>query len=78
MSDPVPFAYADFDLDLDVDIRDERVFAACMTRPRPGQTSPECEHLDADLDGDVDLRDFTRLQNCMSGEDAAAGDNCGR
>ncbi len=78
VSDPVPFAYADFDLDLHVDTRDQRVFVACATRPRPGQVSPECEHLDADFDGDVDLMEFARLQDCMSGGISLAGENCGR
>lgn len=78
VSEPVPFAYADFDLDLDVDGQDQVGFTACMTHPRPFQVSPDCDHLDADFDGDVDLHDFVRLQNCLSGANNAAADNCGR
>jgi len=77
VSDPIPFAYADFDLDYDVDNADARTFTACVTSPVPGFVTPNCTHIDADEDETVDLRDFAIFQRCYSGEGAIASTTCG-
>lgn len=76
VSDPVPFAYADFDLDFDVDRPDASLVPFCMTGPVAGAISPECTHVDHELDDDVDLRDFSAVQRCFGGEDVMVDVDC--
>lgn len=77
LSDPLPFAYADFDLDYDVDHADARTFASCVTNPQSGFVSPECTHIDADEDEAVDLTDFAIFQRCYTGQGGFANPTCG-
>ena len=76
VSDPVPFAYADFDLDFDVDRPDASLVPPCMTGPVAGVMSPECAHVDHELDDDVDLLDFSAVQRCFGGADAVVNVDC--
>ncbi len=77
VSDPIPFAYADFDLDFDVDAFDAETFVSCLTGPGPSTLNPECDHIDGNVDGAVDLADFRQFQLCFSGPDTTADTDCG-
>ncbi len=77
VSDPLPFAYADFDLDFDVDRADMKTFVSCVTPPRSGFVNPECTHIDANEDEAVDLRDFGIFQRCFSGDGVFVDPTCG-
>ena len=77
LSDPIPFAAADYDGDRDVDEDDTAFFMDCMNGPDSHGLHPLCTHVDANEDGAIDLKEFATLQQCYSGG-APANPECGK
>jgi len=76
LSDPIPFAPADFDGDMDVDLDDVAFFVDCMDGPGAAVLHPLCAHVDVDNSETVDLRDLSTLMRCFNGE-SLADPTCG-